>query len=227
MIDVAMTAVIAVFGFLGWKRGLFRTLSELVVMVLALVLASQISTLAAHFVVDQVLRPATENAVREQVVLAAAETTRTAREKVDGVLASIPNSFVREHAQTLLEKTSLPDTLEAAGQEALLAACIQLTDRVLNTVVYNLVHSLLYALCFAVLTFALRLVVKLLNQVLRVPGLRQLNQAGGLLLGAAKGVVLAYVCVWILSRAGVLTEEWTQDSLLLGLTASLPETMRL
>ena len=223
MIDVVMLVVIGVFGALGWRRGLLRTLSELAVVALALFLASQIS---ARYAVDQVLRPATENAVREQVTSLAQETSRTAREKADGALESIPNSFIRRHALALLEETALPDTLEAAGQEALLAACLRLTDNVLNTVVYNLVHSLLYAVCFAVLTAVLRFALRALNIAFRLPGLRQLNEAGGALVGLGKGALLAYVCAWILSRAGVLTEEMIRGSVLLGLTKGFPPGMQ-
>lgn len=226
MIDVVMLAVIGVFGALGWKRGLLRTFSELVVVVLALFLASQISDLAARYIVDEVLRPATENAVREQVAAVAAEASRTAREKADGVMESIPNSFIRQHAQALLRDTALPDTLEEAGQEALLSTCLRLTDNVLNTVVYNLVRSLLYAACFAVLNTVLRFAVRTLKAAFRMPVLRQLNQLGGLLLGVGKGLLLAYVCAWILSRAGALTEEMIQGSVLLGLTEALPPGMR-
>ena len=112
-----------------------------------------------------------------------------------------------------------------AGQ-ALLAACLRLTDSVLNTVVYNLVHSLLYAVCFTLLTAVLRFVLRALKIACRLPGLRQLNEAGGMLVGVGKGVLLAYVCAWILSRAGVLTEEMIQGSVLLGLTKGLPPGMQ-
>ena len=125
-----------------------------------------------------------------------------------------------------LSETALPDTLEEAGQEALLSACLRLTDNVLNTVVYNLVHSLLYAVCFTVLTAVLRFALRALNKAFRLPGLRQLNEAGGLLVGLGKGALLAYVCAWILSRAGVLTAEMTSGSFLLGLAKSLPEALR-
>ena len=48
MIDVVILVVIGVFGALGWRRGLLRTLSELAVVALALFLASQISAVAAQ-----------------------------------------------------------------------------------------------------------------------------------------------------------------------------------
>ena len=56
--------------------------------------------------------------------------------------------------------------------------------------------------------------------------LDRLNEAGGLLVGLGKGALLAYVCAWILSRAGVLTAEMTSGSFLLGLAKSLPEALR-
>ena len=110
--------------------------------------------------------------------------------------------------------------------QALLAACLRLTDNVLNTVVYNLVHSLLYAVCFAVLTAVLRFALRALNIAFRLPGLRQLNEAGGALVGLGKGALLAYVCAWILSWAGVLTEEMIRGSVLLGLTKGFPPGMQ-
>lgn len=226
MIDIMIMAVIGIFGVLGWRRGLLRTLSELAVVALALFLASQTAALAARYVVDDLLRPATENAVREQVGAMAQEASRTAREKADSVLESIPNSFIRQHTRELLAETALPDTLEEAGQEALLSACLRLTDNVLNTVAYNLVYSLLYAVCFAVFTAVLRFAVRALNKAFRLPGLRQLNEVGGMLAGVGKGVLLAYACVWILSRAGALPEELVRGSVLLGLTKGLPAGMR-
>ena len=39
MIDLAIAAVVALLAVLGWRRGLFRSLAELVAMVLALVIA--------------------------------------------------------------------------------------------------------------------------------------------------------------------------------------------
>lgn len=227
MIDIVIAAVIVAFGALGWKRGLLRTLSELAVVVVCLFLASQISTLAARFIVDDILRPATEKAVEQQVTVIAGETARTVREKVGDVLEGIPNAFVRKHAQALLEDTAIQEHASAAGREALLKTSMQLTDRVLNTVVYNLVHSLLYAVCFGTLNFALRSAFKVLRRVFRLPGLKQLNEAGGMLLGVGKGVILAYLGVWILSRAGVLTEEMTSGSILLGLAGCLPGKLRL
>jgi len=218
MIDIAIIAVIGICAALGWKRGLIRTLSELAVITLALFLAAQISSLSAHWVVDQILRPATESAVEQQVDIVASSAYHTMQEKVESALDAIPNAFIRSHAQSLLGDLALPDQ---TGRDVLLEFCLRLTDSVLNTVVYNLVHAILYTLSFAVVTFALRIAVKALNLTFRLPGLRQINQAGGLLLGVAKGLLLVCLAVWILSRTGLLAPETVEGSYLLGLPERL------
>ena len=55
IIDLIIAAALLLFAYLGWKRGLIRTLSELLVVVLALFLANQIANFAAPEVVDKVL----------------------------------------------------------------------------------------------------------------------------------------------------------------------------
>ncbi|MDE7245422.1 MAG: CvpA family protein, partial [Oscillospiraceae bacterium] len=182
---------------------------------------SQISTLASQHVVDKVLRPAAENAVREQAAVIADEASGTAREKLDSALEAIPNVWVREQARTLLDNTALPDRAETAGKEALLTAALQLTNQALDTVVYSFVHSLLYAIIFAASNFVLRLAVRAMNWVVKLPGLRELNELGGLVLGAGKGAILAFLCLWVLSRTGVLPPEAAGGSVLAGLAGNL------
>ena len=55
---------------------------------------------------------------------------------------------------------------------------------------------------------------------MKLPVLRQLNEAGGLALGVVKGLVLVCLGVWVLGRTGVLTEEMTEGTLLAGRIAA-------
>ena len=92
----------------------------------------------------------------------------------------------------------------------------QAVDAVLDGAAYRLVHALLYMVCFMVLTFLLRLAVRLLSVAMRLPVLKQFNEAGGALLGMGKGAVLVCLGVWVLGRTGVITPELAEGSLLLG-----------
>ena len=188
MMDIAIAAVFLLFTLLGWKRGLFRSLAELAAMALALLLASQIAAAAAPAVIDTALLPAAHEAIAQRVEENVSALTPA--EELLRVVDSIPNRFVRERAAQLVESLDLSSA--AAGdsaRETLLRLGYQLADMVLDGVAYSLVHSIVYLVCFMVLTFLLRLAVRLVSAALRLPVLRQFNEAGGALLGMVKGAV--------------------------------------
>ena len=57
IIDAAALAVLILFARKGWRRGVVRTLSELIVVVLAMILAGKIADVAARQAVEY-MRPA-------------------------------------------------------------------------------------------------------------------------------------------------------------------------
>lgn len=219
MIDLIIGGVLAAFAYLGWRRGLFRSLAELAVMVLALVLSAQIASAAAPEIVDRALRPATYAAIEQQVDKMLEEDVRNLSplEELEQVVDAIPNDFVRKQAAGLLGGFGLSAerTLTTTARETLIKLGRQAADAALDGVVCRVIHSLVCGVCFAVLTFALRLAVRALAVVVKLPGVRQLNEAGGALLGLAKGLLLVCLAVWLLGRTGVVTAEMADGSLLL------------
>ena len=225
MIDLVIAAVLLVCAALGWKRGLIRSLAELAVMIVALFLANQIANAAAPVVVDTALRPATYAAIEQRVDQMMAENVPSVSpvQELERVVEAIPNSFVREHALELLDGLGLSQVpaLNYSARETLLNLGYQLADTALDGVVLDLVRSILCAVCFAVLTLALRLAVKVLLKLVKLPGLRQLDELGGLLLGVGKGLLLACLGVWVLRLTGVITPEMAEGSLLIGAFSAL------
>lgn len=219
IIDLVIAAVLALCAVLGWKRGLLRSLAELAVMVVALILANQAANIAAPVFVDRTLRPATYAAIEQ-------EADELVRDSIPGlspaqelgrVVEAIPNSFVRKHVQDMIGGMNLPDTLSDTARQTLLRLGYQLADTALNGVVLDLVRSIMCAVCFAVLTVLLRVVMKVLLKAVKLPGLKQINEMGGLLLGVGKGLLLVFLGVWVLRMTGVITPEIVEESLLIGM----------
>ena len=154
IIDLIIAAALLLFAYLGWKRGLIRTLSELLVVVLALFLANQIANFAAPEVVDRYLRPAAHEAVEQKVAALGPSGQAVSRSALEGVLDGVP--FVGERAKELLEDMVFNAQEQAleGGRTLLLNYALDLADAVLDGVVRNLVRSLIFALCFAVLNLA-------------------------------------------------------------------------
>lgn len=220
MIDIIIAAALIVFAALGWKRGLLRTLSELLVVAVAVLLAGQIANFAAPKVVDTFLRPQAHKAIEKRVDQLEPEDALS-YETLEGVLEGIP--FVSDHVGELLADMclSVQDKLLEEGHALLLHTALELADMVLDGVVCNLVRSIIFSVCFAALLFLLRLAVKMLNLTFALPGLKQANEVGGMLLGLGKGLVLVCLVVWVLDLAGVLTADMMDESLLLRLAAGI------
>lgn len=220
MIDVVIAAVVVLFAVLGWRRGLFRSLAELAAVVLALVIAAQAANMAAPVVVDRFLRPAAYEAIETQLeeMDMAGGLDGNPYEGARELLEAIPNRFIRESAQELLEGTGI-FTAVSYTKAAVLDLGRKAVDAVLDGVVYSLVHSLLCGVLFMVFLFLLRMLVRALELTMKLPVLRQLNEAGGLLLGVVKGLVLVCLGIWVLGRTGILTPEMAEDTLLAGCLA--------
>lgn len=220
MIDIVILVVLAVFAFLGWKRGLIRSLAELLVMVLALLLSAQIAKAAAPAVVDNALRPAAHAAISQQADEIVAENLPDAApaQMLERALDAIPNELIRERAKDLLGESGLASDWDpgVSARDALVRLGFQAVDTVLDTLVLDLLQSVLCLVCFVVLTILLRLAVKALSLTFQLPVLKQLNELGGMLLGLAKGLILVLLVVWVLRAAGVMTAEMAEGSVLAG-----------
>lgn len=221
MMDVVIAAVLILFAALGWKRGLVRSLAELAVMIAALFLANQIAAAAAPVIVDGALRPAAYAAIEQRVDEMMAENISgtTPVEELLRVVDGIPNRFVREHAKVLVEGLGLSAVRQTSysARETLLRLGRQMADTALDGVVRDMVRSVVCAVCFLVLVILLRLAVKALLLAVKLPGLRQIDEVGGLLLGLGKGLLLVCLGVWVLRLTGVITPSAAEQSLLTGL----------
>lgn len=219
MIDFVIAAVLVLFTVLGWKRGLVRTLTELLAVVLALVLSAQIAKAAAPVIVDKAFRPTTHAAIEQRVdeIMAEAGPEISPVRELERVVEAIPNGFIREHAGRLLEEvdTAVEEAM-VPTQDRLAKAAKDIADAVLDGVVRELIQSILCAVCFMILTILFRLAARFLRLAEKLPGLRQLNGLGGALLGLGKGLILVCLALWVLRNTGMITPEMAEDSFLMG-----------
>ena len=222
MIDLVIAAVFLLCVWLGAKRGLFRSLAELAIIVVALLAAAQAARYGTELVVEQMLRPATEAAIEQRVdeMMAEGGGALAPLEEMEQVVDAIPNDFIRQQAEKLLGDLGVSaQTAQHAGREALLDLAGQLVDTVLESIVHSLVYALLYLTCFALVSLVLRLAVRALDLTFRLPVLHQLNTLGGVLFGAAKGAILIWLGLWVLGSMGLVTPEIQSGSYLLRILA--------
>ena len=226
MIELAVLAVFVLCVVLGAKRGLFRSFAELAVVLLAVLVAAKAADFGADLVVDKFLIPSTVTAIQERVdeMLTEVITSTTPLAEMEQVVEAIPNQWIRTNVESLLAGIGLSTQtqLTHSARETLLEVANSLVDTVMDTMVRNILYTVLFALCFALVSFLLRLLVRLLDLPFHLPVLREINAFGGLLFGAAKGVILVWLAMWFMLRAELLlTAEMLEETVALKYVAML------
>lgn len=105
---------------------------------------------------------------------------------------------------SILQKVEkfLPEN-SAMADSGIFGSVVSETQEMMVSRVAEFVGSMLISvLVFIVALIVLKVVIRLLNSVLRLPGLNFLNKTGGLILGTATGFLLVYV---VLAVWGVFT----------------------
>ncbi|MBR3704607.1 MAG: CvpA family protein [Oscillospiraceae bacterium] len=227
IIDLVIAAILALNLFLGWSKGMVRGLLTLAATVLAIIAASQIGSIVSDLLVEQVIRPATHEVITQHIAQWDVESLSAApMDAITQAIEAIENDLVREKAAELLSTINLP-TGDVA-QETAIRISGEVVDTVLRGAVRKILSAVICVLCFAVLSLSLRPVIWMLEQAFELPLLKQINQIGGLISGAVKGVLLVLIAVWALRSTGsYLTDEIVSGSYLLKLCVQCLNTIGL
>lgn len=191
IIDAVAVSVLALFAVLGAWRGLLRTLAGLLVVILSLtgagIIASALSAPAAKLiapVIEKRIEARLDEAVQEQ---GRGEEPLALTELLD--LLGVDQT--RREALTGRARESVRET--GAG----------LAAAVIESLARSALYGVLYMISFVLLSVGLHLLARMLDAVLRLPGLRGLNVWGGGLMGLAEGALLLFLAVWVLRLMGV------------------------
>ena len=190
ILDLAILGIFLLCLWLGARKGLFRSLADLAASLAALVGASWAAGYLAQTAVEWI-RPLLEERVTGAIEGYLAQAA--GGEEYAGILADL---LVRLSGQ-------IPP--EGAG------AVEALADLVLG----NIAYALVFLGAFVLLMVVLKLVIRAVDTVLKLPLLHQANTLGGLLFGALEGLLLILVLLWLEERTGLLVDSRALEGSLL------------
>ncbi|MGM9537125.1 MAG: CvpA family protein [Candidatus Onthomonas sp.] len=212
LFDLIVLGVLALFAFLGSRKGLIMTLASLVVTVLALVgapvIADQLSPSVAYM-----MEPAIQNAVQTNVDQAVANNTAS-------------DTFYLEEGSFLeqLVSSEFYQHFAESAQQSVEQGIEQATQSVVAAVTQSLAQSLawlaVYVIAFALILFLGRLLAHVLDLAAMLPGLHFLNKSLGGVCGLLKGLVIVAVVVSLGVGFGLIPQESVDGSALLKLFSS-------
>ena len=205
IIDIVVAAVLLGFAVYGGKRGLFRALSGLLAVVVALVGAGII---AATFTtpVTKVVTPLIAGHIEETV-----ENAMAVQSADSGVQMPEADTEDPSAIQDLLAILGLDDEVRSRlaeeVQEKVRDTGASIAAAVVESMARSLIYGTLYILSFAVLLLLMKVLIGAMDLVLKLPLLRGLNTLGGAAVGLVEGALLLFLAVWVLRRLGVSFES--------------------
>lgn len=186
--DLLILAVLALFVWLGWRKGLILSLCGLIVVVLALVGANFLADTATPPVAKAIqpkLAEVIEESVTDYTSLHYDDLHPTnpwdALREMGGIYAWCADS-VEEAIANFSKNLDLSEMCAIAA----------------DTVARQLARRIIFAVAFVLLFVLLTLLLHALNLVAKLPGLHFCNGLGGGVLGLVKGILVLFVVVSVL-----------------------------
>lgn len=180
-IDLAVMAIILLSTFLGYKKGLigvvFKILSFIIAIIITLILYRPIS----HYIIQNTqIATNIEEAITQKLSLVNIEDGKIQTQNTN--LPVVLVNYINGEITNTVEQTK-----EAVIQEL----AKQLTETAINIIVTLAIFIIakLILLCAKVL----------LEAVANLPLIKQFNEAGGIIYGIARGIMIVYIGLAILS----------------------------
>lgn len=180
-IDLILIALIALSTFLGYKKGLigvaFKILSFIIAIVITLILYRPI----ANYIVNNTsISQTIENTIVEKLGTAEVKDGKIEKENTD--LPNVIVNYINEQITSTVNSTK---------------------DTVVKTVAKELTIqsiNLIVMVAIFIITRLLLLFAKaVLEAVSELPIIKQFNEAGGIIYGIARGILLIYIILAIIS----------------------------
>lgn len=194
LIDIAVIALIAVFAFIGYRKGLVKTLLNFAGVFIALIAAFYIASPLSSFVFDTFFIDRIHNGVNKAIVNSAADT-------VTGAVAAVPD-YIKKGAKSLdinIEKV-ISDSDPESGVSFAEDVAETITQKVARPIVTRLLAIILFIILFVLLRVLIKVIANALNLVARLPGLNLANRTLGAVIGFAEGLLIAYVCCFAIMQ---------------------------
>lgn len=204
IIDIIAAAILLGFVISGAKRGLFRALAGLVMILVALV-GARVAAEKLTTPTVELMRPVLEHRIEA---------------KLDAALETPEESVQMPEEDTDADGLDARDLLALLGvgeerldelvervQENVRDTGVTILTAVAEAVAEPVLYSVIFLLAFLLLLVGLKLLARLLDLAMKLPVLHGANALGGGIVGALEGAVVLLLLTMLLLRLDVPLEE--------------------
>lgn len=191
IIDIVIVAIIALFTFLGKKRGLVKLAFKLCTFFIAIIIAFLVYKPIANLVMEKTTIDETiENAITQRI---------------------LPEGASSE--DELTEPTNLPSIIVKNSSNTV--------KSIANSFATTIIETVCLLLVFILAKIILKFVTFLADTIAKLPILKQFNELGGLIYGILEGLLIIFVIFAIITFISPVIDHSFIDSINSSLLGSL------
>ena len=196
--DLAILAILALFFWRGYARGLVLTLCSLLAVFVALIGASFLSNALAE-PVAKAIEPTVASSIHDTVTSyyqhSPAENTST--EEADW-LAQLPLEELLEPLRDSRFFQGFAETFQKAVDDKAADIVTHAAQALAHFVAVQIARIVIFAVAFFAVLIAWFFLSHALDLVAKLPVLSTVNAWGGGAVGLVKGALIVYIAVWLL-----------------------------
>lgn len=205
IIDIILLVVLALFIRGGYKKGFILSVSGVIALIIAFYGAGLVAGAYSHKftpMLEPIISGIVEKSVsetREEYSADPAQAPEDENELDTIGMGSLLNlGIFKGTASKIIE--DLKENISDAGHSFKTAVASRITESVTYIITFIVVFLLIIIL--------FSIAANLLNLAFRLPGLDLLNNAGGMVLGAVKGILVLFALAWVMRYCiGVFPED--------------------
>ena len=218
--DLVILAVLALFAWMGYRRGFVLTLCSLLAVFVALIGASILSNALAEPAAKMV-EPIVANQIHDTVTSYHQRTPAldAASQDEAGWLEQLPLEELLEPLRESRFFQGYAETFQRAVDEGIAEATANIAQALAHFVAIQVARIIIFIAAFFAVLIAWRFISHALDLVVMLPVLYTANRWGGGAVGLVKGSLVVFIAVWLL-RGSYIPPEAVEGSRLLKFFAS-------
>lgn len=205
IILIVIVAFLAFMTFVGYKRGLVKSIFQLLSVVIVLVLVTLLTPIATKLVEKSPIQPYVHDKAQEFVEKNITE--KLEESAITGLGEKDQLKIINDLPVPKSIKDQLIDNNNESGYKELDVTNFE--EYVVEIITNYIVSAIAFVILFVIVFIAVKVAIALLDIITKLPILNMFNKGGGALFGFAEGVIVLWL-VFIIATA-FSSAQWAQE----------------
>lgn len=193
IVDLIIIAIVLLFVFIGYKKGLTGSLIKLLSFVIAVALAFMLYKPVANAIIENT-------------------------EIDDNIKEAITRTFNQEDNNEKEEEKNIPLTMVENINNEIENATNEVKTTIIEETTKTIINVASAIVIYIIVRIILLIISLFASQITKLPLIKQADEIGGIVYGAVEGIVIVYIALSIISLISVI---WVDNIAVTAITKSV------